>query len=80
MKPMFLAIVVLGSLLINYFNFNKDIKLRIFYLVLYNFFPFFTVGLYFYWSFINFGYVLSSLSNNYFDYNLFNFFSKFLYY
>jgi hypothetical protein len=77
---MFLAIVVLGSLLINYFNFNKDIKLRIFYLVLYNFLPFISIGLYFYWSFINFGYVLSSLNKNYFDYNLYNFFTKFLYY
>ena len=80
MKPMFLAIVVLGSLLINYFNLNKDIKLRIFYLVLYNFLPFISIGLYFYWSFINFGYVLSSLNKNYFDYNLYNFFTKFLYY
>ena len=80
MKPIFLAIVVLGSLLINYFNFNKDIKLRMFYLVLYNFLPFFTVGLYFYWSFINFGFILSLPSDNYFDYNLYNFFTKFLYY
>jgi hypothetical protein len=52
MKPMFLAIVVLESLLINYFNYNKDIKLRIFYLVLYNFLPFISIGLYFYFSFI----------------------------
>jgi len=80
MKPMFLAIVVLGSLLINYFNFNKDIKFRILFLILFNFLPFISIGLYFYWSFINLGYVLSSLSNNYFDYNLYNFSSKFLYY
>jgi hypothetical protein len=80
MKPMFLAIVVLGSLLINYFNFNKDIKLRIFFLILYNLLPFISIGLYFYWSFINLGYVLSTLNNNYFDYNLYNFFTKYLYY
>jgi hypothetical protein len=80
MKPMFLAIVVLGSFLINYFNSNKDIKLRIFYLVIYNFLPFISLGLYFYWALINLGFILSLPSDNYFDYNLYNFFAKFLYY
>jgi len=80
LKPMFLAIVVFGSLLINHFNSNRNIKIRILLLTLYNTFPFFFTILYFRWSYINLGYILSTLSNNYFDYNLFNYFSKILYY
>ena len=80
LKPMFLAIVVFSSLLINYLNCKENIRMRIFLLALHNIFPFFFIIIYFYWSYINLGYILSSLSNNYFDYNVYNFFFKFLYY
>jgi len=83
LKPMFFILVFFGTFILFFLNNNFKFKKNIFYIFLYNFFPFLIVFTYFYWSYMNFGFYLSphvNVNNKQFDYNALHVFSIFLYY